>query len=358
MSYNDNFTESPYAAYYDEDFNDTDFSPCETGTMKNFGKVFLPTVYSLVFVLGFLGNGLVVVVLMKHRNQTNLTDIYLFNLAVSDIVFVLTLPFYCHYSAVGEWTFGNFMCRLVSGCHNTGYFSSIFLLIVMTLDRYVVIVHAHSVARYRTLRAGFVVTSVVWLVSVLVSLPSFILSKASNETGTLSCSDSPDDAGWKRYKPITTNLLGLVVPLLVMVACYARIIPTLVNMRTVKKHRVVKLIVAIVVVFFLCWAPYNISVFLRFLTHEDKLQYGDPCIWDKNLRLSVAVTETIAYIHCCLNPIIYAFVRQKFMNRAMQLLNKCIPWLQIPFPGNVSDSSYRKSSVVSRSSENTSNFAM
>ncbi|KAK2844292.1 hypothetical protein Q5P01_010951 [Channa striata] len=352
------FTTSAYADYYDGGFQSANYSPCENGNMRDFGSVFLPTIYSLVFILGFIGNGLVVCVLVKHRNQTNLTDICLFNLAVSDLVFVLTLPFYCHYTVIGEWAFGDFMCRLVSGCHNTGFFSSIFLLIVMTLDRYVIIIHAHSVARYRTLRAGIAVTSVVWLISLFVSLPSFVLSKATNETGIMSCSDIPDDPGWKRYKPITTNVLGLVVPLVVMVACYGRIIPTLVNMRTAKKHRVVKLIVAIVVVFFSCWAPYNISVFLRFLMSENKLEYYDSCSLDKNLRLSVAVTETIAYIHCCLNPIIYAFVGQKFMKRAVQLLNKCVPGLHIPFPSNVSDSSYRKSSIVSRSSQISSRVAM
>uniref|UniRef100_A0A3Q1JJH8 G-protein coupled receptors family 1 profile domain-containing protein n=1 Tax=Anabas testudineus TaxID=64144 RepID=A0A3Q1JJH8_ANATE len=318
------------------------FAPCDTVDLKEFGQVFLPTLYSLVFILGFLGNGLVVCVLVKHRNQTNLTDICLFNLAVSDLIFVLTLPFYTHYSVVSKWTFGVFMCRFVSGCHYTGFFSSTFFMIVMTLDRYVVIIHAHTVGRYRTLRVGIALTMVVWLLSFSVSLPTFIFTRVTNESHGLSCGYDPDEEA--------------ELPLTVMVVCYCRIIPTLVNMRTAKKHRVVKLIIAIVVVFFLCWTPYNISIFLRFLQNKEKLPRS--CSLDKNIRLSITVTETFAYTHCCLNPIIYAFVGQKFMKRAVHLLSKWLPKMLRPSTRDMSDSSYVKNSIVSRSSDVTSNFAM
>uniref|UniRef100_A0AAQ6ICH2 G-protein coupled receptors family 1 profile domain-containing protein n=1 Tax=Anabas testudineus TaxID=64144 RepID=A0AAQ6ICH2_ANATE len=305
-----------YSSYYDGNF--LSFAPCDNMDLKNFGQVFLPTLYSLVFILGFLGNGLVVCVLVKHRNQTNLTDICLFNLALSDLVFVLTLPFYAHFSVVSKWTFGEFMCRFVSGCHYTGFFSSIFFMIVMTLDRYVLIIHAHTVGRYHTLRVGIALTMVVWLLSFGVSSPTFIFTRVINESHVVAMT--------QMRRPI----------------CYCRIIPTLVNMR--KQHRVVKLIIAIVVVFFLCWAPYNISIFVRFLHNKEKLPRE--CSFDQNLRLSITVTETFAYTHCCLNPIIYAFVGQKFMRRAMNLRE------------DMSDSSYKKSSIVSRSSDVTSNFAM
>ncbi|XP_018540684.1 C-C chemokine receptor type 1 isoform X2 [Lates calcarifer] len=344
-----------YSSYYDENFSN--FSPCSYAGFKDFGKVFLPTLYGLVFLLGFVGNGLVVCVLVKHRNQTNLTDICLFNLALSDLLFVLTLPFYAHASMINEWVFQDFMCRFLSTCHTIGFFSSIFFMVAMTLDRYVVVMHAVKVARYRTLRAGFALSVVVWLLSFGVSLPAFIFSRVTvEETLRNQCTFSPENKDWEIYNNLAINIMGLLIPSLVMIVCYCRIIPRLVNMRTAKKHRVVKLIISIMVVFFLFWAPYNISLFLKFLQSENKLPNN--CKFDGNLRLSVAVTEAIAYTHCCLNPIIYAFVGQKFMKRAMQLLSKWVPWLHFPFARDFSDSSYRKSSVVSRSSDVTSTLIM
>lgn len=295
------------------------------------------------------GNGLVVCVLLKHHNKANLTDICLFNLALSDLLFIITLPLHAHYTVVGSWTSGDFMCRFAAVSYNTGFFSSIFFMIVMTLDRYVVIMHALTLARYRTMRAGIVLVLLVWILSLSVSLPAFIFTKVTNESYGLGCYYAPDSDAWKIYDLCATNILGLLIPLLVMVACYSRIIPTLAKMRSAKRHRVVKLIITIVVAFFLLWAPYNICLILSFLKFEDA-----ECNFEGSLRLAVAVTEAFAYSHCCLNPFIYAFVGQKFMKRALSLLRNWVPGFPFPQSRDLSDN--RKSSVISRSSDVTSTF--
>ncbi|KAM9309895.1 C-C chemokine receptor type 2-like [Pholidichthys leucotaenia] len=332
-----------YSAYYGGDGH----SPCEYHDMKSFGQVFLPILYSLVVIVGFIGNGLVVCVLVKHRRQTNLTDICLFHLALSDLIFVFTLPFYSHYAVVDQWTFGDFMCRFISGSHQSSYLGGILFMVVMTMDRYVVIMHAHTAARYRSVRAGVILTVFVWMLSLCISLPSFIFTKVMNDSQELRCEYSPENDHWNNYDLFVKNIVGLVIPFLVMVVCYSMIIPTLVKMRTSKKHRIVKLIICIMIVFFLFWTPYNISLFLQFLQTKYDLLLS--CTSDRNVRLSIAVSEAIAYTHCCLNPIIYAFVGQKFMRRALQLLKKWVPG----YSRDLSDSSFRRSSVVSKSSDVT-----
>uniref|UniRef100_A0A3B4FUT7 C-C chemokine receptor type 1-like n=1 Tax=Pundamilia nyererei TaxID=303518 RepID=A0A3B4FUT7_9CICH len=344
----ENTTSYDYSFYY-EFSNDTDLSPTNLSDVKDFNKVFLTTLYSLVFIMGFIGNGLVVCVLVKHRYQSNLTDICLFNLALSDLLFVFTLPFYSHNARVGQWAFGDFMCRLISGSHHIGFFSSIFFMVVMTLERYMIIVHAHRVARYRTKRVSIILTVLVWMLSLFVSLPDFIFIKAiGQESHRVECDYPEESKVWERYSLFTINVLGLIIPLLVMVGCYSRIIPTLLSMRTAKKHRIVKLIICIVLAFFLLWAPYNISLFLEFLQKREIVHNN--ITWFKNIRLSKTVTEALAYTHCCLNPIIYAFVGEKFMRRALQLLKKFVPF----YGRYLSDSSFRRSSVMSRGSEVTS----
>ncbi|XP_035020033.1 C-C chemokine receptor type 1 [Hippoglossus stenolepis] len=337
-----------YEYYYNE--NNTPNS-CDDVDLKEFGSVFLPTLYSLVFIVGFLGNGLVVCVVVKHRNSTTLTDICLFNLALSDLVFLLTLPFYAHYSKVSHWPFGDFMCRFISTCHHAGFFSSVFFMVAMTLDRYVVIMHTHRVAGYRTLRAGVVLSTSIWLLSLCVSLPAFIFTNVTNQFNNSICDDDKENSTWEVYNIFATNILGLVIPLLVMVVCYSRIIPTLVNMKSARRHRAVKLIISLVAVFFLLWVPFNICNFLLFLQSTGILP--DECNFDTNLKLSVIVTETFAYTHCCLNPIIYAFVGQKFMKRALQLLGKWVPGIRSCSSRDLSDRTFRKSSVTSRSSDVT-----
>ncbi|KAM9852575.1 C-C chemokine receptor type 4-like [Aulostomus maculatus] len=313
-----------FSFYYSENGS---VHPCYSGEIIEFGRVFITVFYSLVFIFGFIGNGLVVCVLVKHRNQTNLTDICLFNLALSDLLFILMLPFFTHYTVAREWTLGVFLCHLSGGASSTGFFSSIFFMVVMTIDRYVVIMHNHKVAQYYTSRTGVVFTVLVWMLSLCVSLPTFVFSTVTNEPQGLGCVYTPWSDAWKVYNLFAINILGLAIPLMVMVFCYSRVIPTLVRLRSAKKHRTVKLIISIVVVFLLLWAPYNISLLLEFLYSQGKLE-GD-CNFLKHLKLTLAVTETLAHTHCCLNPIIYAFVGEKFKKRALCLLKKCVPGINL-----------------------------
>ncbi|XP_041844714.1 C-C chemokine receptor type 4-like isoform X3 [Melanotaenia boesemani] len=337
-----------YSSYYDYE---EEVAPCEFSSLSS--QDFVITIYCLVFILGFIGNGLVVCVLVKHRgHKTSMTDMWLFNLAFSDLIFVLTLPFYSHQVNVGYWPFGDFMCRFLSWSHHSGFFSSIFIMVVMTLYRYQVIMHPHSVTRHCTMRAGMAVTLFVWMLSLCISLPQLILSKVTNESNGLQCDYSLDNKVWQYYELFTTNVLGLIIPLLVMVVCYSRIIPRLVKVKIAKRQRIVKLIMAIVTAFFLFWTPYNISRFLRFLQYNGTIP--DDCSWDNNLKLSITVTETFAYTHCCLNPIIYAFVGQNFMKRALRLLKG---WRNAS-GSEWSGGSTRNSSVVSKASVVSSTVIM
>ncbi|XP_076008892.1 C-C chemokine receptor type 3-like isoform X2 [Genypterus blacodes] len=259
--------------------------------------------------------------------------------------------FHSHYSCVGHWVFGDFMCHFTSGLHSLGFFSSIFFMVAMTLDRYVVIMHALTVARHRTLRMGAFLSMCVWVLSLLISLPNFVLTEVKNISSVLHCEYKPESSDWRKYNLVTMNVIGLVIPLLVMIVCYSRIIPTLVNMRSAKKHRVVKLIITIVAVFFLSWTPLNIVLILFHLQEESDSSHD--CNLKGNLTVAVLVTEVIAYAHCCLNPIIYAFVGQKFMRRVSRMMRMWLPCLTLFYPRDLSESFSRKASASSRSSEFT-----
>ncbi|KAK7887186.1 hypothetical protein WMY93_026807 [Mugilogobius chulae] len=239
------------------------------------------------------------------------------------------------------------MCHISGGLHNLGFYSCTFFMVVMTLDRYVLIQHAQKASKYRTMKTGMVLTTCVWALSFCVSLPAFIVTQQVTAPENFSCEYSPEEKKWLDYNIFATNILGLVLPFTVMVVCYSRIISTLMTIRSAQKHRSVKLIICLMVVFFLFWAPYNITLFLDFLRLEGVLT--DSCELDTNLRLSITVTETIGCSHCCLNPIIYAFAGQKFMKRSVMMLRR----LLLRAHRDRSDSSFRMSSVVSRTSVST-----
>lgn len=153
--------------------------------------------------------------------------------------------------------------------------------------------------------------------------PGLVYFSKTQETSThYTCSlDFPDESlrTWKQFQALKLNIVGLVLPLLVMVVCYTGIIKILLRRPNEKKSKAVRLIFVIMIIFFLFWTPYNLTVFVSafqnsLFTHE--------CEQSKQLDLAIQVTEVIAYTHCCINPVIYVFVSERFRKYLRQLFHQ------------------------------------
>ncbi|XP_007949934.1 C-C chemokine receptor type 5 [Orycteropus afer afer] len=284
------------------------WEPCHKIQAKQISAQLLPPLYSLVFIFGFVGNLLVVLTLINCKKLKSMTDIYLLNLAISDLLFLLTLPFWAHYAAYG-WVFGDAACKLFTGLYHTGYFGGIFFIILLTIDRYLAIVHAVFALKARTVTFGVVTSGVTWVVTVLAALPGIIFTRSEEEDSHYSCNPH-FPVNWKNFHAIMRSILSLVLPLLVMVVCYSGILKTLLRCQNEKKkHKAVRLIFAIMIVYFLFWAPY---IIVLILTTFQSFFGLDNCSSANRLDQAMQVTETLGMTHCCINPIIYAFVGEKF----------------------------------------------
>ncbi|NWV94687.1 CCR5 protein, partial [Machaerirhynchus nigripectus] len=286
-------------------------TPCPGAEEKHFAANFLPPLYSLVVIFGLTGNMLVVLVLVKYKRLKSMTDIYLLNLAVSDLLFVFSLPFWAYY-AVHGWIFGEALCRILSGVYLLGFYSGIFFIILLTLDRYLAIVHAVFALKARTVTYGILASAVTWAVAVLVSVPGVVFHKTQRESSGYTCSAHyPSDStiNWKYSYILKMNILGLLIPMLVMIFSYSQILKTLLRSKNEKKHKAVRLIFVIMIFYFIFWTPYHISAFLY--AFENSL-FIPNCELKGQLHKAIQVTETISMIHCCINPVIYVFVGEKF----------------------------------------------
>ncbi|XP_003794569.1 C-C chemokine receptor type 3 [Otolemur garnettii] len=286
--------------------------PCEKVSIKELGARFLPPLYSLVFIVGLLGNVMVIVILTKYRRLRILSNIYLLNLAVSDLLFLFTLPFWIHYVEWNNWVFGHGMCKLLSGLYYLGLYSEIFFIMLMTVDRYLAIVHAVFALQARTVTFGVITSIVTWGLAGLAALPEFLFHESQELFEESICSPVyPEDGEerWKNFHVLRMNTLGLALPLLVMAVCYAGIIKTLLRCPNKKKYRAIRLIFVIMVVFFIFWTPYNLVLLLSAF---QGIFFDNSCERSRHLDLAMQVTEVIAYTHCCVNPVIYAFVGERF----------------------------------------------
>ncbi|XP_017363840.1 CX3C chemokine receptor 1 [Cebus imitator] len=303
-----------------EDFEyDDSAEACYIGNVVAFGTVFLSVFYCVVFAIGLVGNLLVVLALTNSKKPKSVTDIYLLNLALSDLLFVATLPFWTHY-VLSEQGLHNALCKLTTAFFFIGFFGSIFFITVISIDRYLAIVLAANSMNNRTVQQGVTISLGVWAAAILVAAPQFMFTK---EKENECLGDYPEvlQEIWPVLRNMEANLLGFLLPLLIMSYCYFRIIQTLFSCKNQKKAKAIKLILLVVVVFFLFWTPYNVMVFLETLKLYD---FFPSCELRKELKLALSVSETVAFSHCCLNPLIYAFAGEKFRRYLYHLYGKCL----------------------------------
>lgn len=126
-----------------------------------------------------------------------ITNIYILNLAIADELFMLGLPFLAMQVALVHWPFGKAICRVVMTVDGINQFTSIFCLTVMSIDRYLAVVHPIKSAKWRRPRTAKMINVAVWGVSLLVILPIMIYAGLhSNQWGRSSCTINwPGESG-------------------------------------------------------------------------------------------------------------------------------------------------------------------
>ncbi|XP_025128660.3 CX3C chemokine receptor 1 isoform X3 [Bubalus bubalis] len=332
-----------------ENFEYYDFAEaCDMGDIVALGTVFVVILYSLVFAFGLVGNLLVVFALINSQRSKSITDIYLLNLALSDLLFVATLPFWTHY-VISEQGLHHATCKLITAFFFIGFFGGIFFITVISVDRFLAIVLAANSMNNRTVQHGVTISLGVWAAAILVATPQFMFTK---EKENECFGDYPEilQEIWPVILNTEINFLGFLLPLLIMSYCYFRIMRTLFSCKNHKKAKAIRLIFLVVVVFFLFWTPYNVMIFLQTLNLYD---FFPKCDVKRDLKLAINVTETIAFSHCCLNPLIYAFAGEKFRRYLYHLYRKCLAVLcchpvHLSFSSSLSESQRsRRESVLS-----------
>uniref|UniRef100_H3AUB3 C-C motif chemokine receptor 10 n=1 Tax=Latimeria chalumnae TaxID=7897 RepID=H3AUB3_LATCH len=316
------FTDDYYNDKSTEDYSSFP-EPCNKEEVHRPMKVFQPCVLSIVFAIGIVGNVLVLVTYTRYRRLKSMTDIYLLNLALADLLLLITLPFIAIDTATG-WIFGNVMCKLIQLIYAINVYGGLLFLTCISVDRYIVIVQATVAHRFRkkTKLYSIVASIIVWLVSSLFALPHVIYSRAEKRDEVYLCRMIFKDGNKTVTVTTATHLaqivLGFIFPFSVMVICYSLIIRTLLQARSFEKHKALKVIFMVLFAFVLFQLPYSVVLFL-----ENPSIFGKemPCSTRKGKDFAFLVTSTLASIRCCLNPMLYAFIGVKF-RRDVSLLMK------------------------------------
>ncbi|XP_039536128.1 C-X-C chemokine receptor type 3.1 [Pimephales promelas] len=352
MNSDESFAMSSQEFNFSSDYNYTDEDccgglVCDQAASMQFDSIFIPVLYSLALVVGLLGNGLVLVVLWKKRQSLNVTDIFILHLSLADTLLLMTLPFMAVEAAKG-WIFGTALCKLNGAMFKINFYCGIFMLSCISLDRFLSIVFAVQMYSRKKPMVTHCCCLMVWVFCFLLSIPDwvFLMDVAdSRRQNKIECVAFYPSDNWHLYSRLLYHILGFAFPAILMLFCYSCILLRLQRgSQGMQKKRAIRVIIALVLAFFISWTPLNITLIIDTINNNQTLSYQKSCDSTTALDVALTATHTLGYLHCCVNPVLYAFVGVKFRQHLLDILKPLGFTLKGP-AGLVS----RKSSVWSES---------
>lgn len=199
--------------------------------------IFIALIYGIVFIVGLAGNTLVIHVIVNYTKNESVTNIYILNLAIADELFMLGLPFLAVQNALLSWPFGSLMCRVVMTVDAINQFTSIFCLTVMSVDRYLAVVHPIRSCLWRRPHVAKAISATVWAGSFVVVLPVVVFANVLKDDGNCSIVWPEPAEVWKTTFIVYTCTVGFFCPLLVICLCYLLIV---IKVQHLQQHRHVR----------------------------------------------------------------------------------------------------------------------
>ncbi|XP_025757864.1 galanin receptor type 1 isoform X2 [Oreochromis niloticus] len=287
--------------------------PFTTNTMRLPAKIILGMgvdnfisllIFGLIFILGVLGNTLVITVLARSKpgQPRSTTNIFILNLSVADLSYLLfCVPFQSTIYMLPTWVLGAFICKFIHYFFTVSMLVSIFTLSAMSVDRYVAIVHARKSSSIRVERHAMLGVVLIWTLSVVMAAPvAHYQSIVERENNNTFCWEVWPEHQRKVYV-MCTFVVGYLLPLTLISVCYAKTAQT---------------VLVVVVVFCLSWLPHHI-VHLW-------VEFGSFPLNQASFVFRM-VAHCLAYSNSSVNPIIYAFLSENFRNSYKQVF-----WCRAP----------------------------
>ncbi|KAJ3591878.1 hypothetical protein NHX12_007009 [Muraenolepis orangiensis] len=306
---------------------DPSTQPCDSAALSNAAAVAVSVFYVLVFLLAIPGNLVVGLVIGRNPQPLSPSDLFLLHLAVADVLLATTLPFWAT-SVTWGWVFGDALCKLVSVLQELSFYVSILFLACISVDRYLAIVHAMDARRASRKLVSWCVCAAVWLAGGLLSLPGLLNSATLDTNSTngshFTCKEHYDPSSANRWRLATRGLshtLGFALPLAVMLLCYGVTLRRLLRTKgSFQRQRAMRVIVAVVLAFLVCWTPYHLTVIADTFLRAKVVLYE--CPTRNVIERAQFVTQSLGLLHSCVNPVLYAFVGEKFRRRLEHLVKR------------------------------------
>lgn len=270
--------------------------------------VFIPTVYTLIFIISVPLNLLALVMFIRRMQPKKPAAIYMLNLACADLFFVLLLPFRVAYHYNGNhWIYGSAMCRMVTAAFYCNMYCSVLLITCIAVDRFLAVVYPMDSLMWRSPKTASGACAAMWLLSIGGVTPLLASEHTVHVAGLdiTTCHDVMDIDHLRGYYlyffPIFCSLF-FFIPFMLTTVCYIGIIQTLSTIggeNRARRSRAIAMAATVFAIFAACFAPTNIILlthYVRFARAHDDASYA-----------AYLVATCLGSLSCCLDPLIYYF---------------------------------------------------
>ena len=285
-------------------------------------------IYTTIFVLGIIGNVLVCFVVMRNKAMQTVTNFFITNLALADILLcALAVPFTPLYTFLQDWIFGQVLCHLVTYAQGVSVYISTLTLMSIAIDRFFVIIYPFK-PRMKITTCFCIITS-IWIFALLVTLPYGIVMKHQHggDRDKYECNENWPSEETRQVFSGFTFVLQFVLPFTIMAFCYVKVSRKLSDRAKAKpgsknskrelvererKRRTNRMLIAMVTIFGGCWLPINVFNLLMDVCTEliDWPYY----------YLSFFFAHAVAMSSTCYNPFLYAWLNENFRKEFKQVL--------------------------------------
>uniref|UniRef100_A0A3Q0RTX4 P2Y purinoceptor 4 n=1 Tax=Amphilophus citrinellus TaxID=61819 RepID=A0A3Q0RTX4_AMPCI len=283
---------------------------------EEFKYILLPVSYSLVFVFGFVLNAAALWLFLKLR-PWNTSTVYMFHLALSDFLYVLSLPTLIYYYANrSHWPFGVVACKVARFLFYANLYCSILFLTCISVHRYLGICHPIKTMTLVKPRHAHLVCGMVWGVVTVCLVPNLIFVTTSTRGNDTLCHDTTSQEAFDEYVDYSSVVMVLLfgIPFTVIMVCYCLMARALCN--AASRQKSIKLIILVLVVFAVSFVPFHITRTLYYTSRVLNLN----CEFLNIVNFTYKITRPLASINSCIDPILYFLAGDHYRSKMMTVL--------------------------------------
>ncbi|XP_044289144.1 G-protein coupled estrogen receptor 1 [Varanus komodoensis] len=275
--------------------------------------LFLSCLYTIfLFPIGFVGNILILVVNISFREKMTIPDLYFINLAVADLILVADSLIEV-FNLDEKYYDITIICTFMSLFLQINMYSSIFFLTWMSFDRYMALAKVMRSNLFRTMEHARLSCGLIWLASISAALVPFTAVHLQHTGEVYFCFADVEEIQWLEIT------LGFIIPFAIIGLCYSLIVRVLVRAHKhrslrLRRQKALRMIVVVVLVFFICWLPENVFISVQLLQKTEQASSRSQS-FRHNYPLTGHIVNLAAFSNSCLNPLIYSFLGETFRDK-------------------------------------------